>query len=241
MLLKPDQQRVKDLLSDTITLLCKNSLFFKTEFTVEALIGITLDKSEVLLMNINETIILPVEQRVDKELPEHVNRQFSNHTASVRKSTGNSDADASYDLKRTRNSSTLSRMSPASKSLPSRSRSIAPPFTDSNATRGSPISTQLNETLTPIQSDPPYFNSTHSTSSFSASRKRRRLEMLAVSSLTTETNLVFPDPDDAQESKPSSHKPNRNHFSQKQSNYFNTCYMFCLIFLTVKRLVTICL
>ena len=56
MQLRADQQRVKDLLSDTITLLCKNGLQYDSEFCVQALIGITLDRGQVFLVNINETI-----------------------------------------------------------------------------------------------------------------------------------------------------------------------------------------
>lgn len=56
MVLSADQQRVKTLLTETITLLCKNGLHFKTEFSIEALIGITLDEDDVFLVSIKETI-----------------------------------------------------------------------------------------------------------------------------------------------------------------------------------------
>jgi len=56
MTLKPDQDRIKSLLSETITLLCRNGLNFKAELTVEALIGITLDHSDVFLVSIKETV-----------------------------------------------------------------------------------------------------------------------------------------------------------------------------------------
>lgn len=56
MVLSADRQRVKTLLTETITLLCKNGLHFKTEFSIEALIGITLDDDDVFLVNIKETI-----------------------------------------------------------------------------------------------------------------------------------------------------------------------------------------
>ena len=69
MKLKEDQQRLKDLLKDTITLLCKNGLQFKDEFCVEALIGITLDQDNVFLVNIKETILsdTKTDQRSDSE------------------------------------------------------------------------------------------------------------------------------------------------------------------------------
>ena len=52
----PEQDRLRDLLTDTITLLCKNGLPYKKEFTVEALIGITLDSQDVFLVNIKEIV-----------------------------------------------------------------------------------------------------------------------------------------------------------------------------------------
>lgn len=51
-----EQQQVRDLLTETVTLLCKNGLQFSHELGIEALIGITLDKEEVFLVSIKETI-----------------------------------------------------------------------------------------------------------------------------------------------------------------------------------------
>ena len=51
-----ERNRLKDLLRDTITLLCKNGLSYKESFSIEALIGITLDDSHVFLVNINESV-----------------------------------------------------------------------------------------------------------------------------------------------------------------------------------------
>lgn len=51
-----EQQQVRDLLTETVTLLCKNGLQFSHELGIEALIGITLDKEDVFLVNIKETI-----------------------------------------------------------------------------------------------------------------------------------------------------------------------------------------
>src|SRR6218665_1936639 len=56
MLLKADQQRVTALLTETVTLLCKNGLHFKSQFKIEGLIGITLDQEDIFLVNINETV-----------------------------------------------------------------------------------------------------------------------------------------------------------------------------------------
>ena len=58
MLHEVDKQRMKMLLSETMTLLCKDGLHFDSEFRIEALVGITLDRQEVILFNINETVSL---------------------------------------------------------------------------------------------------------------------------------------------------------------------------------------
>ncbi len=50
---------MRDLLKDTITLMCKNGLKYDTEFSVEALIGITLDQENVFLISLNEKIVNP--------------------------------------------------------------------------------------------------------------------------------------------------------------------------------------
>ncbi len=56
MVLKPDQQRIQELLRDTITKICRNGLEYNSEFSVEALIGITLDQDKVFLVSVKETI-----------------------------------------------------------------------------------------------------------------------------------------------------------------------------------------
>ncbi|KAK2146196.1 hypothetical protein LSH36_625g01015 [Paralvinella palmiformis] len=68
MVLKADQERVKTLLKDTITLLCRNGLTFKSKFSIEALIGVTLDDSDVFLISINELIQTEkVHEELEKE------------------------------------------------------------------------------------------------------------------------------------------------------------------------------
>lgn len=55
MVLKPDQEHIRGLLAETITLLCCNGLHFKSEFSIDALIGITIDQNEVFLVSVKET------------------------------------------------------------------------------------------------------------------------------------------------------------------------------------------
>ena len=52
--MKPEQECVRNILLDTVTLLCKNSLNFKRQLKVQGLLGITLDDDEVFLVHINE-------------------------------------------------------------------------------------------------------------------------------------------------------------------------------------------
>ena len=52
--MKADQERVRNLLTDTVTLLCKNGLQYQTELRVQGVLGITLDNSDVFIVHINE-------------------------------------------------------------------------------------------------------------------------------------------------------------------------------------------
>jgi len=71
MVRQEDREKIQALLKDTITLLCKNGLPFRSEFSIEALIGITLDKEDVFLVNINEIIKLDaLPASVTQQVPE---------------------------------------------------------------------------------------------------------------------------------------------------------------------------
>jgi len=54
--MKADQERVSKLLTDTVTLLCKNGLIYNQEIKVQGLLGITLDSKDVFIVQINEVI-----------------------------------------------------------------------------------------------------------------------------------------------------------------------------------------
>lgn len=56
MNLSDDQQRVKALLTETITLLCKNGLRFQSEVCIDGVIGITVDNTNVFLVSIRDNI-----------------------------------------------------------------------------------------------------------------------------------------------------------------------------------------
>ena len=56
MVNKADQARITALLTEAITVLCKNGLAYQAEFSIEGLLGITLDKQDIFLINIKETV-----------------------------------------------------------------------------------------------------------------------------------------------------------------------------------------
>ena len=56
MVLSAEQERVRSLIADTVSLLCKNGLHYTKEFSIEGLLGITLDRDEVFLVNIKEIV-----------------------------------------------------------------------------------------------------------------------------------------------------------------------------------------
>ena len=56
MVRKSADERIATMLKDTITLLCKNGIAFKEKFTIEAVIGVTVDDSDVILVSMSELI-----------------------------------------------------------------------------------------------------------------------------------------------------------------------------------------
>ena len=53
---KEEQDKVRALLREAVTVLCRNGLTYTRELTVEGLLGITLDNQDVFLVSINECI-----------------------------------------------------------------------------------------------------------------------------------------------------------------------------------------
>ena len=47
-------EKLKDVLQDTLLVLCQNSVLYKSQMTVEAIIAVTVDTSEILLVNIKD-------------------------------------------------------------------------------------------------------------------------------------------------------------------------------------------
>jgi len=53
-MMKPEQERIRSLLVDTISLLCRNGLSFENELRVQAVIGVSIDKEECFLVHVNK-------------------------------------------------------------------------------------------------------------------------------------------------------------------------------------------
>lgn len=53
--MKPDQERIHTVLTDTISLMCRNGLNYEKDLKVQGVIGVTIDGSEVFIVHINET------------------------------------------------------------------------------------------------------------------------------------------------------------------------------------------
>ncbi len=54
--LKKAETQVRSMLCDTIVALCRNTLSYTGHFSIEGLLGVTLDDEQIFLININETV-----------------------------------------------------------------------------------------------------------------------------------------------------------------------------------------
>ena len=54
--MKPDQERVKSVLIDSIVIMCQKGLNFNCELKLQGVIGITVDYNESFVIHINQTI-----------------------------------------------------------------------------------------------------------------------------------------------------------------------------------------
>ncbi len=62
-MLNEQQVKVKALLTEAITVLCKNGLSYSSNLQVEGLLGVTIDESEVFLISVNEWLAPGEEQK----------------------------------------------------------------------------------------------------------------------------------------------------------------------------------
>lgn len=71
--MKPDQERVKHLLTESVTLLCKTGLQFEKELKVQGVLRVTLDGNEEFVVQFDESCLSPVKTEVvdDDDVQDH--------------------------------------------------------------------------------------------------------------------------------------------------------------------------
>ena len=73
--MKPDQERVRNLLTDTVTLLCKNGLTFSDQLRIEGLLGVSIDNSDVFFVHISEKFSTGIEKKQSEPVTEYTNQE----------------------------------------------------------------------------------------------------------------------------------------------------------------------
>jgi len=67
--MRPEHDRLRSLLTETITCLCRNGLKFNENICVQGLLGITLDNNDVFVVHINETLTTGNNKAADIVIP----------------------------------------------------------------------------------------------------------------------------------------------------------------------------
>jgi len=80
--MKPDQERVRQLLAQTVGLLCKNGLQFDCRIRIEGLLGITVDDSDVFIVHIDE-LIASSEGQKTKSLESNAVSTYSSYDVQI--------------------------------------------------------------------------------------------------------------------------------------------------------------
>lgn len=97
--MKPDQERIKTLLADTVTLLCRNGLHFRQQLRVQGVLGITVDDSDVFIVHINEAFTEQVRGAKLADFPGPLGAGFTaSLVASLSGNIGQLTASAATDL-----------------------------------------------------------------------------------------------------------------------------------------------
>jgi len=97
--MKPDQERIKTLLADTVTLLCRNGLHFRQQLCVQGVLGITVDDSDVFIVHINESFTEQVRGAKLADFPGPLGAGFTaSLVASLSGNIGQLTASAASDL-----------------------------------------------------------------------------------------------------------------------------------------------
>ena len=167
---KCEQKKLQSLLRDAVTLLCKSSLTYTREVTVEGLLGITVDSEDVFLVNLNEIVSTqPTEcsrTSHDSESGEKVTRLNSCVSCHSKQTSTGSESSRKRSLEISDNSSQYSEASKTDGGpppLPARRRTkpVEPPNKRRNegndsTTSNASVTTVIVKSESFIEHDPTY-------------------------------------------------------------------------------------
>ena len=83
MPLSEEQENMKALMTEAITILCKNGLNYRGGFTIEGLLAITLDSQDVFVVNINEQVKKDITSSLHHEVKGISRNQEQRHQSKV--------------------------------------------------------------------------------------------------------------------------------------------------------------
>lgn len=119
--MKPDQQRLQSLLCETITMLCRNGLSYKSEIKVQGLVAVTVDDSDVIIVHLNERLedaiggfVIPVDHNSHAEAQQNSSSKTQKQNPETsQNSVDGDDAVRQFEISTSRMDATISSGAPA--------------------------------------------------------------------------------------------------------------------------------
>jgi hypothetical protein len=102
MVLEKSDSAVQTMLSDTILALCRNTMSYQAEVCVEGLLGITVDKKQVFLVHLNETIFKGGQIAKSKSSQDKTHKRHKSMSGSSEDSDSDSSSQPKSKRKRKR-------------------------------------------------------------------------------------------------------------------------------------------
>lgn len=107
--MKPDQQRLQSLLCETITMLCRNGLSYKSEIKVQGLVAVTVDDSDVIIVHLNERLedaiggfVIPVDHNSVAEAQQNSCSKALNQNPETSQNSVNDDTVRQFEISTSR-------------------------------------------------------------------------------------------------------------------------------------------
>lgn len=104
--MNPEQEKVRSLLTDTISLLCRNGLTFASDVKVQGLLAITIDSKEFFVVQIDETLAENVDDNpidcADSDQLDQLNQTIPNPSMRKHETGGQSNQSRLAGRKRAR-------------------------------------------------------------------------------------------------------------------------------------------